>query len=332
MRVLSSLNQTLHECMDTDDRVHFLGEDILDPYGGAFKVARGLSTAFPDRVHTTPVSEAGIVGAGVGMALRGLLPVVEIMFGDFITLAADQLINHAAKLRWMSNEQVQVPLVVRTPMGGHRGYGPTHSQTLERMYLGVPGLWVVAASALVDPGQLLSTSILLDPDPVLFIEHKLLYQQELTPLGQLKEFVGELSSDRYPTAKLRIKGAPAPQITVAAYGYSAELARQAMVELAYQYEIFSEMILFSQLSPLPTGFLLDSLSTTTRLLTVEEGVHTHGWGAEVVAAAQERAAGPFLAKRVAARDMPVPAAGPLEKFVLPSTRRIVSSARALLEV
>ncbi|MFP3852776.1 MAG: alpha-ketoacid dehydrogenase subunit beta, partial [Anaerolineales bacterium] len=163
MKVLEALNGALRDCLARDERVHFLGEDILDPYGGAFKVAQGLSTEFPDRVHSTPVSEAAIVGAGTGMALRGRLPVVEIMFGDFITLAADQLINHASKLRWMSNNQVQVPLVVRTPMGGHRGYGPTHSQTLERLYLGVPGLRVVAASATIDPGAMLSAAILNDP-------------------------------------------------------------------------------------------------------------------------------------------------------------------------
>ena len=124
-----------------------LGEDVLDPYGGAFKVTRGLSTAFPERVQTTPISEAGIVGVAAGMALRGLRPVVEIMFGDFITLAADQLVNHAAKFRWMYNDQVRVPLVIRTPMGGRRGYGPTHSQTLEKLFLGVPGLKVLAPTA-----------------------------------------------------------------------------------------------------------------------------------------------------------------------------------------
>ena len=145
--VLKSLNSALHQAFADNEKVYLLGEDILDPYGGAFKVTRGLSTNFPDRVLTTPISEAGIVGVAAGMALRGLRPVVEIMFGDFITLIADQLINHIAKFRWMYNDQVSLPMVVRTPMGGRRGYGPTHSQTLEKLFLGVPGLRVIAPVA-----------------------------------------------------------------------------------------------------------------------------------------------------------------------------------------
>jgi pyruvate/2-oxoglutarate/acetoin dehydrogenase E1 component len=149
--VLDRLNHALHQALEADERVYILGEDILDPYGGAFKVSRGLSTKYPDRVLTTPISEAAIVGLASGMALKGLLPIVEIMFGDFVTLAADQLVNHAAKFRWMYNDQVRVPLVVRTPMGGRRGYGPTHSQSLEKMFMGIPGLKVVAPNTLGDP-------------------------------------------------------------------------------------------------------------------------------------------------------------------------------------
>ncbi len=169
--VLDRLNYALQHAMDTDERVYLLGEDILDPYGGAFKVTRGLSTKFPERVLTTPISEAAIVGVATGMALRGLRPVAEIMFGDFVTLIADQLVNHASKFRWMYNDQVRVPIVVRTPMGGRRGYGPTHSQSLEKMFLGVPGLKVVAPNALGDPAELLAAAI-ADDDPVLFVEHK----------------------------------------------------------------------------------------------------------------------------------------------------------------
>lgn len=329
MKVLESLNEALHQAMEADQRVHFLGEDVLDPYGGAFKVAQGLSTKFPDRVHTTPVSEAGIVGAGVGMALRGLQPVVEIMFGDFITLAADQLVNHAAKLRWMSNDRVRVPMVVRTPMGGHRGYGPTHSQTLERLFLGVPGLRVVAASALVNPGKMLERAILQDPDPVLFIEHKLLYQKEYLAAETINDFMVDNDKASYPSLRLRLAGAPPAQITLATYGYMAELAREALMDLAYKHEIFCEMVLFSQLSPFPVEPLTTSLKQTGRLLTVEEGTHTHGWGAEAAARAQENLGGGFTLRRVAARDLPVPASGPLERTVLPTQSSIVEAAKRL---
>ncbi len=181
--VLERLNDALHHAMETDQRVYLLGEDILDPYGGAFKVTRGLSTKYSERVLTTPISEAGIVGVASGMALRGLRPVVEIMFGDFVTLIADQVVNQAAKFRWMYNDQVRVPMVIRTPMGGRRGYGPTHSQSLEKLFLGVPGLKVVAANTLDDPGTLLEAAI-ADEDPVLFVEHKLLYTRPILEEGQ----------------------------------------------------------------------------------------------------------------------------------------------------
>ncbi|TFH34461.1 MAG: alpha-ketoacid dehydrogenase subunit beta, partial [Anaerolineales bacterium] len=203
--VLQALNHGLRQCLEGSSEVYLLGEDILDPYGGAFKVVQGLSTDFPERVLTTPVSEAGIVGVGVGMALRGLRPVVEIMFGDFLTLAADQLINHAAKFRWMSNDKVRVPLVVRTPMGGYRGYGPTHSQTLEKHFFGTPGLRVVAVNTLVNPQTIIARVVLEEDDPVLFVEHKLLYPQALFSAGD--EFVLEQTGGRYPWTTLRIAGA-----------------------------------------------------------------------------------------------------------------------------
>ncbi len=191
--VLESLNRTLQRVMEKDNRVVVLGEDILDPYGGAFQSNRGLSSKYPDRVFSTPISEAGIVGMATGMAMRGLKPVAEIMFGDFVTLIADQLINHAAKFRWMYNDNVRVPIVVRTPMGGRRGYGPTHSQSLEKLFLGIPGMKVLAPNTLRDPGELLLAAI-EDEDPVLFVEHKLLYSRPMLEAGKsdLKEFEVQL--------------------------------------------------------------------------------------------------------------------------------------------
>ena len=191
--VLDSLNAGLHRALAADERVHLLGEDILDPYGGAFKVTKGLSTAFPDRVLTTPVSEAGIVGLATGMALRGLRPIVEIMFGDFTTLVVDQVVNHAAKFRSMYNQQVRVPLVIRTPMGGRRGYGATHSQSLEKLFLGVPGLRVLAPTAMADPGALLADAVLGTEDPVLFVEHKILYLSPLWDAAASADFAATVS-------------------------------------------------------------------------------------------------------------------------------------------
>jgi pyruvate/2-oxoglutarate/acetoin dehydrogenase E1 component len=329
MNVLQALNNSLHACMAESEQVFFLGEDILEPYGGAFKVARGLSTTYPDRVITTPVSEAGIVGLGIGMAVRGLKVVVEIMFGDFIALAADQIINHAAKLRWMSEDKVRLPLVIRTPMGGGRGYGPTHSQTLEKHFLGVPGLRVLAVTSIDDPGGLLKSAILEDDDPILFIEHKLLYAKTIQPFNQTSEFTLQKSGERYPVYHIKVAGSPPPTLTITAYGYMAELALQAVQRLAFEHEIFADVVVPTQLSPFNLNLLLESLAHTGRLLTIEEGSHTHGWGAEVVARAVE-AHGPGLqAKRLAARDMPIPASGPLEKSVIPDVEDIIKAAKGI---
>jgi len=329
--ILESLNRGLRNCLDESDQVYVIGEDVLDPYGGAFKVTRGLSTDYPEHVITTPVSEAGIVGVGVGMALRGLYPVIEIMFGDFIGLTVDQLINHAAKFRWMSNDQVRVPLVVRTPMGGRRGYGPTHSQSLEKHLLGAPGLRVVAATALGDAGDLLRKAVLDDDDPVLFLEHKALYAKQIIAHGELSDFEVDVMDEQYPSYRLRIAGAPAPVITLTAYGYSAELAREAVKRLAYEHEIFSDLIVPTQLSPFELGELFAAVSHTKRLLTIEEGTMTLGWGAEVIARVLEELGAGFQAQRIAARDMPIPAAGPLETAVLPQIEDIIEAAIALSE-
>ena len=146
--------------MAADRDVILIGEDLLDPYGGAFKVSRGLSTRFPDQVFSTPIAEAGIVGLSNGLALAGMRPVAEIMFADFVTLAADQLINFAAKFHAMYGGKVACPLTVRLVSGGGRGYGPTHSQSLEGLFCGVPGLRVIALSRRHDPAELLGQAVL----------------------------------------------------------------------------------------------------------------------------------------------------------------------------
>lgn len=340
--VLESLNAALRQALLEDERVYLLGEDILDPYGGAFKVTRGLSQDFPNRVITTPISEAGIVGIATGMALRGLRPVVEIMFGDFLTLAADQLINHAAKFRWMYNDRVRAPLVVRTPMGGRRGYGPTHSQTLEKHFLGVPGLRVLAPTTSGDPGALLLNAI-QDDDPVLFIENKLLYTcnriDENLDDYSIDPYVGSVhvsTSENQPSLcpiayRLNIKDAPPPQLSLAAYGYMAELARQAVHRLAYEFEIFAELTAYTQLSPLDITPLQVSTRHTGKLLVVEEGCLAAGWGAEVVARLSENPTTRQMSyRRLAARDLPVPASGPLEAAILPSIEEIVQTARMMV--
>jgi pyruvate/2-oxoglutarate/acetoin dehydrogenase E1 component len=262
-----------------------------------------------------------------GMALRGLRPVAELMFGDFVTLAADQLINHAAKFRWMYNDQVRVPLVLRAPMGGRRGYGPTHSQSLEKHFLGVPGLTVLAPNNLTSPGALLQNAI-ADEDPVLFVEHKLLY---LLPVlegteDSLRDWQLTLSTpDPYPVVTLRFAGADTASLTLVTYGYNAELAREAALRLAYEHEIFAEIVVFSQLAPFHLAPLYQSLRRTRRLLTVEEGTFSLGWGAEVAARAAQEIPGCKIA-RVAAQDLPIANSKTLEDGILPSVDSILQAA------
>jgi pyruvate/2-oxoglutarate/acetoin dehydrogenase E1 component len=328
--VLDSLNSGLRRCLEQSEQVYLLGEDLLDPYGGAFKVTRGLSSEYPGRVIATPVSEAGIVGVGIGMAMRGFLPVVEVMFGDFLTLAADQILNHAAKFRWISGGRVEVPIVIRTPMGGRRGYGPTHSQTLEKHFLGIPGLRTLAINAIGDPGKVIQTAVLDDAQPVLLIENKVLYAQELLVPEAQAEFKVETIGSYYPEHRVTIKGAPDGMVTMLAYGHMAELARLAMLQLAYEREIFVELIVPTQISP----FKLDTVGTCAeasgRLLVLEEGTKTLGYGAEVIARLESEMNAAIRYQRVAALDMPVPAANQLESKMLPQVENIIRAASALL--
>ncbi len=183
-RLVNLIHDALRRNMLRDDRIMLIGEDIEGPYGGAFKVTKDLSREFPGRVRNTPISEAAIVGLGNGLALSGLVPVCEIMFGDFLTLAADQLINHASKFNYMYNDQVDLRLVVRTPMGGKRGYGPTHSQSLEKHFLGLPGTTDAApCTHRYDPGLIYDTLFATIDRPTIVIENKLLYGLRVADTG-----------------------------------------------------------------------------------------------------------------------------------------------------
>ena len=320
-----------------DPQAILLGEDILDPYGGSFKVTRGLSTQFPDRVLTTPISEAGITGIAGGLALRGFHPVVEIMFGDFTTLIFDQVVNHLAKFHDMYHGQASVPVVIRTPMGGRRGYGPTHSQTLEKLFLGVPGLRVLAPFHLMDesglgaPGKLLYEAILHSQGPTLFVENKLQYPLKLLSTERSEYTLDVLSTAGAPFFRLALQGAPEPQVSLAAYGYMAKLAMDAIHQLAYQFEIFCELLVPTQLAPFELSPLYQSVSRTSRLLSIEEGTLTLGWGAEVLARVSEvLGSGLKSANRLAAKETVVPASPRLEAEVLPGVADIVRKAREMV--
>ena len=284
LTVARDLGDTLRRCLNLDPRVFVIGEDILDPYGGAFKVTAGLSTDFPTRILTTPISEAGIVGVGIGAALRGLLPVVELMFGDFITLAFDQLVNHAAKFPGMYDGKATAPLVVRTPMGAGRGYGPTHSQSLEKHILGVPGLRVVAPNHYLSPGHLLEQAILRDTMPVVFIEHKLMYPLPVgAKLAEGLHLMPINQEDRYPLVRARnYEGEDIqPDLTLITYGAMAIHLELALPRLA-QEEIWVEAMLPTELSRTSYPDIETSCCRSGRVLVVEEGSGEFGWADGIV--------------------------------------------------
>lgn len=333
MTCLESLRQGLHAILAGDPAAVVLGEDILDPYGGAFKVTQGLSTHFPGRVFTTPISEAAIVGMSVGLALRGYRPIAEIMFGDFLALAADQLINHAGKYPAMYNGQVTAPLVVRTPMGGGRGYGPTHSQSIERLFFGVPHLKLVAVSQAHDAGALLRLAV-ADDDPVVFVEHKLLYPLPLLLDARNGDLWREERQDAagYPSVILR--NAPphvASDVTIVAYGGTSRLLVPLLARLAAE-EIQVAVCLPGCISPLDIAPIATLAATSGRVLVVEESQAAFGWGAEVVAQLHGRIGQQLVApvSRLGAAPTVIPAARPLEEQVLPSAAAIETAILDLL--
>ena len=334
-RCAAVLNAALHELFERRDDVLLIGEDLLDPYGGAFKVSRGLSERWPERVLTTPISEASLFGVAAGLALRGKRPILEIMFGDFVALGFDQIVNGIAKFREMFDEQVTVPLVVRTPMGGRRGYGPTHSQSLEKLLLGVPGIRVVAASECHDLRGLLVDAV-EDDDPVFLIENKLMYgRPNRRPVdGWVDELRCAEGEGRYPALTFSGNDFGEGAATIVAYGGMLPIALEAATELILEHEAFCEVVALSRLHPLDLEPVLDSVRRTGALVTAEEGGLTGGVGAELAARVQERAwdelRHPIL--RVAARDGIVPASRELEEAALPGVADVVDAVSSLAGV
>lgn len=281
---LQSLNRGLHAAMEADTRVHFAGEDILDPYGGAFKVSAGLSTRFPERVHTTPISEGAITGLASGMALRGLKPVVEIMFGDFLTLTFDQILNHAVKFGAMYGQDVPVPMVIRTPMGGRRGYGPTHSQSIEKHFCGIAGLKIISPSHVHGPGDLLGHAIASETQPVLFIEYKALYPLPLFTGSD--SLTVEPSAEPYATRIVRNFESGEPDVVLIGYGGVAPLMLEVAERLADE-EINISVVLPAVISPLDIAPIAREVARARRAIVVEEGTAGFDWGAEVAARLHE---------------------------------------------
>lgn len=332
MKYLESLNRSLKEILAEEERSLIIGEDIVDPYGGAFKVTRGLSIMFPGRVLSTPISEAGIVGIGIGLAMNGYKPIIEIMFGDFVTLIADQIINSATKFFFMYNGKVNVPLIVRTPMGGRRGYGPTHSQTLETIFFNTPNLKILAPTLCHSPGNLLKFCASREKQPVLFIENKMLYSEKLIEKSDFFEIKEKNDKHDYPITNISIKGEAENDITILTYGGMLPIVLAAVKEVFINEEIITNVIVPSLIKPIDIPSIVCNKWLSSRILIAEESIKYNGWGSEVLSQIYETNYSPDVKiKRIGAKEFVIPCSIPLENNILPQETDIYKSIMALYE-
>jgi pyruvate dehydrogenase E1 component beta subunit len=314
------VREALREALRRDDRVFLMGEDV-GRYGGCFAVSRGLLEEFgPERIRDTPLSESAFVGAGIGAALGGMRPIVEIMTVNFSLLALDQILNNAATLLHMSGGQLHVPLVIRMTTGAGRQLGAQHSHSLEGWYAHIPGLKVLAPATHEDARGML-WSALEDPDPVLIFEHGSLYNVE----GEIAADAGAVPIER---AAIRRRGA---DVSLLAYGGSLAKALAAAEALATD-GVSAEVLDLRSLRPLDTEAILGSVARTHRAVVVDEGWRSVGLAAEVVARIMEGAFFELDApvERVCSAEVPIPYARHLEEAALPQVPRIVAAARRTL--
>jgi 2-oxoisovalerate dehydrogenase E1 component beta subunit len=321
LTIIEAVREALREEMARDERVVVLGEDI-GPLGGVFRATDGLLAEFgPQRVIDTPMMELGIAGLAVGMAMRGLRPVAEIQFADFMHAAADHIISDAARIRFRTNGDAECPLVIRTAYGGGFRGGPYHSQSVEAYYAHVPGLRVVAASFPGDAKGLL-TGAIRHPDPVLFLEHKRTYRAVRGDVPQ-----GEYVLPLDKAAIVR----PGQHVTVVSWGWVLHESLAAAEELARE-GVDVEVIDPRSLNPLDTDTLLESVRRTGRVCVVHEDTRTMGLGAEIGALVAEQALEELRAPvmRVAMPDVAgIPASGPMEDYLIPDRARIAAALRSL---
>ena len=334
MTIAEALRLTIREEMRRNKKVFCIGEDIgiKGGFGGAFTVTLGLSDEFGhDRILDTPISETGIAGVAIGAALSGMRPIADVQYSDFLFCAMDQLVNQAAKMRFMSGGKLKVPMVMRAP-GGATTRGSQHSQSLESYFLHVPGLKVVCPSTSYDAKGLL-TSAIRDDSPVLFFEHKLLYGSKgnrsekgsISPVGEVPLYDYEIP---FGKGKIRRKGS---DITILGKLRTIYTALEASEKLEKK-NISCEVIDPRTLVPFDINLLIKSVKKTGRLIIVDECTRTGGWAGEVSALVQEKIFS-YLKKpiiRITAPDTPVPFAPKLENYFIPSSKDIVREALKLI--
>jgi pyruvate dehydrogenase E1 component beta subunit len=323
-RMREALRDAMAEEMRRDEAVFVMGEDVA-VFQGAFKVTEGLIDEFGERrVRDTPISENTIVGAGVGAAMGGLRPVVELMTVNFSLLALDQIVNHAAAIPYMFNGQARVPMVIRMPGGGGHQLGPTHSHSFEALYLQVPGLLVACPSTPADGKALLKAAI-RDDNPVVFIEHESLYGTR----GEVPDEEDETPL-RFGQAAVRREG---NDVTIVGVLKMAQVAEHAATQLAHEHGIEAEVIDPRTLRPLDLDTILASVRKTNRAVIVEEGWPHGGVGANLATLITEQAFDDLDApvQRVTGADVHMPYSKRLEQAAIPHEEHVVKAALATLE-
>jgi len=318
---LDTIKAVLDERLSIDSNLIIMGEDI-GVYGGAFGATRGLLEKYgPEKIIDTPISEASFTGMATGMAMMGLHPIVEIMFMDFITLAYDQILNHAAKFNFMFNGQVNVPIIIRTPCGGGRGYGPSHSQSLGGLFTHIPGLTVMVPSSPLQMGSLLKAAFLCN-HPVLFIENKLIYnQKEELSVDNSDQIASAISPGSPGKGRIIRQGT---DITVFCYLNCVNLALAAADELS-EKGIDIEIIDPGTLTPLDEDIIEKSINKTGRLFIYEEEYSFSSFGSNVAFLAANKCYKALRSpvEKLALPNMPIPAGKELEEMIMPDKDKLV---------
>ena len=332
-KLIELINNGLENVFNKYPSLLMIGEDIEDAnkyfskdYGGAFKASKELSKKFPGRVINTPISEAAIVGFSIGRALTGLPTIVEIMFGDFLTLTIDQIVQHASKIPTMFGKNIDVPMILRTPMGGRRGYGPTHSQSIERLIVGLPNINVVVMNHFVDPLMLYQKALETKKFNII-IENKVLYSQN--SYKEIIEGYEYEASDLgdFPIIKIKPKR-HSPSCTIFTYGHELVYVVEALKILLYEHDIFCEVICPTLITPLEIEPLKDSVIKTKRLLTIEEGPSFAAIGSEAISSIIEEGINSFNVIRLGNNSV-IPCSYEAEIDLLPGTRDIIQGVLKL---
>ena len=323
------INNYFHESINDDKNILLIGEDIKDPYGGAFKITKGLSDRYNENVISTPISEAAIVGMGIGLSILGFKPYVEIMFGDFITYAFDQIISNASKFYHMYNKKYNVPLVIRTPMGGNRGYGPTHSQSIEKFFIGVNNIQIVALNTLLKPKEIYE-SIKNFKHLTLLIENKVDYGRLINYSPKSINYEFKKSDSDYPI----ITGEPVSakaKISVITYGGSIHPVLESIDDIFFEFEEFIKVIVITKLYPLDMEELSFLTKDSDFIITVEESNIEGGFGSEIISGLVEienEKQKKYL--RIGSENVPIPSTKKLESEILVSKDLIVRKMKEIL--